>query len=86
MSNSMNLTGASEVGSNSVGRGQCMVSTFDQTHRDLIHTILILIELKLVDSELKPEVAKTQSHERSWQGNELSEFREAGIGQHRRLK
>lgn len=31
--------------------------------------------------ELKPEVAKTQSHERSWQGNELNEFREAGIGQ-----
>ena len=92
MSNSMNLTGASEVGSNSVGRGQCMVSTFDQTHRDLNHTILILFKSKLVDSpgqfslELKPEVAKTQSHERSWPCNELNEFREAGIGQHRRLK
>lgn len=48
--------------------------------------------LILVDSpgqfslELKPEVAKTQSHERSWPCTELNEFREAGIGQHCRLK
>ena len=79
--NSINLIGASEVGSNSVGRGQCMVSTFDQTYHDLTHIIL-----KANSLELKPEVAKTQSHERSWPCTELNEFREADVGQHCRLK